>query len=209
MITRRARTFFLLGFCVLAAGCQTASSGRSLLARKPSAEKQIASQETTRPSEVVLAPGMEIEWQANPKTAKPGQVHGGKTVVGPDGTVEVGPYGIVQVGGLSLNQASVAMEKHLAGYVKSTGVRLTASAPTTNTELAWRPARSTTGPELVLVSEAAPSVAQPVSANQTVTVIDEKTVQPEPGRRSYGAAVRAIDAAVAKAFAPLRRTSQR
>jgi hypothetical protein len=91
-----------------------------------------------------LDPGSEIHWQAQTAHVEPGQVTQGTGMIGPDGTVVLGPYGTCNVGGMTLDRANRVVEQHLASYLDTPTVRLSAvvttdqAAPTLRADLAWR-----------------------------------------------------------------------
>ena len=89
-----------------------------------------------------LKPGAQIEWTCQNAQQTPGQVTSGKAHVGPDGSIVLGPYGTCQVGGLSLAQATMAIERHLSPYISRPNVRLSTMMPPSSTpnEVLWRSA---------------------------------------------------------------------
>jgi len=139
-IPRVGMRAFLTSLCCLSAGCQTTSTMISAIF--PRHGTAVDSEVATVQPEVLLSPGMEVQWQVQAPQNQPGQVNGGKGMVGPDGTMDVGPYGSCQVAGLTLNQATGALEKHLAEFINSPNVRLNLPVQIDPTEIAWRPARA-------------------------------------------------------------------
>jgi hypothetical protein len=130
---------FLAGLCVLNAGCQSPQRvGRSQPSEATPAFFARAPQ-----SQVLLDAGMEVSWQAQTAQDQPGQVKAGTGMVGPDGTMVIGPYGTCKVAGLNIDQAAQAVEKQLALYLPAPNVQLTATVPSQQANLAFRPARAT------------------------------------------------------------------
>jgi len=79
----------------------------------------------------VLQPGMEVQWTLNTSDGQPGSVLEGKAQIGPDGTIMVGPYGVCKVGGLTMNQAAMAVDRQVRGFVRNPNVQISAMAPAT------------------------------------------------------------------------------
>lgn len=149
MLPRRKvclRGSLLAGLLALSAGCQGPSTFGTALARfdmgsseRSSGIQTVAATGPQRLQQRLIQPGMEVHWVVNTSKEQPGQVRSGKTLVGPDGTMVVGPYGTCKVAGLTIDGAGAALEKHLAAYMKSPSVRLSAAASEHEVELSWRP----------------------------------------------------------------------
>ena len=145
MLIPRAGVFALfVSFSIFCAGCHSTSTVGAVFPRNGTA---VASEKTPPKTDVVLSPGMEVQWQVLSVQNEPGQVSSGKGMIGPDGTVVVGPYGSCPVAGLTLNQAAGVLENHLIEFIKSPKVRVTLPTPIAQLaveplELAWRPARN-------------------------------------------------------------------
>ncbi len=146
---------FTLALCGLVGGCQSTPSLSAILAHHgatggdaPAASNGFA-----------LAPGMTVEWHLKTAQETPNLVKDGLSVVGPDGAIELGPYGSCRVGGLPLPQASAALERHLAQYLRSPTVRISPLTPAPSRgDVAWRK----TGPAApAAVAQAAPQPAPP------------------------------------------------
>jgi hypothetical protein len=146
-----------------------------------------ASQIPTAGPQIFLDPGMEIQWQAQTTQNEPGQVTSGTGMVGPDGTVVIGPYGTCKVAGLSLAQATAALEEHLAAYMKTPTVRLSATVPASQVDVAWRSA----GSRETVVETAGANSIQPVSwAHTSGTAEPARTVvSQEPDQQVGGGAL--------------------
>ena len=156
MITRRAGVTLLAGLCVVAAGCQSTPTIASLFSRNKSvmASAKAPDQSSSGEGSFVLEQGMMVYWQAQPSANEPGQVKSGTGVVGPDGTMVVGPYGTCKVSGFTLDQATTALERQLAAYMKTPHVRLSMTAAAEPTEIDWRSARAgTTETQIVTPAE--------------------------------------------------------
>jgi hypothetical protein len=167
-IPRAGMRAFLTSLCCLSAGCQTTSTMISALF--PRHRTEVASEMPTVQPEVLLSPGMEVQWQVQTAQNQPGQVNAGHGMVGPDGTIDVGPYGSCQIAGLTLNQATGALEKHLAEFIQSPNVRLSLPVQIESTEIAWRPARADG------ISPVVPSA--PVVAAESVKTYSDAGIQP-------------------------------
>lgn len=170
----------LMGLCAVA-GCQSTSRGSPLwsklsksnpsktsddkdaVAKKAPAKKgdqPIAQASAQQPqAQFTLVPGAEIHWEAKPARDEPGQVTSGTAPIGPDGTIVVGPYGTCLLAGLNMSQATMALEKHLAPYLKSPSVQLSAVMP----------------------SNAAPGAIVPVNATTTTLPAPAPTPTPDAG----------------------------
>lgn len=157
------RAGILAGLCAVAAGCQTTSTVGSASSRQETAVVMAKAPA----GQVLLDPGMEVQWEVHTAQIKPGQVKGGQGVIGPDGSMAVGPYGACKVAGLTVNQATLALEKHLAAYVKAPHVRLTTTAPNEQVELAWRPTRE--------------QRATPTETGETIVVLASEATLQGPG----------------------------
>jgi hypothetical protein len=153
MFSPRASLVCLVCLCASAAGCQTPSKLAALFSRKETTVAMTRPQNQPTPgqptpgqAQVLLDAGMEVQWRVQTAEDQPGQVTSGQALVGPDGTVVVGPYGTCKVAGLSLDQATIALEQHLATYMKTPSVQLSATVSTNlavsanQADLAWRPA---------------------------------------------------------------------
>jgi polysaccharide export outer membrane protein len=156
---RELAGYFLL--CALfAGGCQSTGTLGSMLSRDGSAAHPAptASAPKAQPTanNVVLAPGMEIEWHIKAAQEGPGLVRMDKSTIGPDGVLVLGPYGSCKVGGLTLAQARVMLEKHLAQYIRGPAVTIGTQVPA---DVAWRPAAKTPAPAAVAKAAAAPAKA--------------------------------------------------
>jgi hypothetical protein len=172
----RACLICLAGLCSLAAGCQSTPlvggmftrSGTAVAMNKPLGQLSPNSVPVVQ-TQLFLDPGMEILWQVATVQSQPGQVSRGTGMIGPDGTVVIGPYGTCKVAGLTLQQAGVALERHLAAYLKNPTVQLSAVLPASQTDLAWRSARTELGQTIVTTSR--PSNIQPVTWGQPANVV--------------------------------------
>src|SRR4051794_2246320 len=83
---RRVATAALFGCCLLLGGCQSSGSFTALFTggSQPGKDRPAA-------TSVVIAQGMELEWQIKTTQDSPGLVKSGKGVVGPDGMLVLGP----------------------------------------------------------------------------------------------------------------------
>jgi hypothetical protein len=125
-----------------------------------------------RSSQVLLAPGMEVQWATATASEQPGHVRAGQSMVGPDGAIELGPYGSCPVAGLSLDQATRAVEKQLASYMKSPQVRLTTTMPSRPAQPDFRSSRPA----------AETAHAEPASNNAIVVLSGENPAPPVPAQ---------------------------
>jgi hypothetical protein len=178
------RAALLAGFCAALAGCQSTSPTIPFFARHGSAVG-LARQPTPQ-TQTVLDPGMEVRWQVRTAKDEPGQVNVGLGIIGPDGTMVIGPYGACRVAGLNVNQATTAVEKHLADYLKAPKVQLTLAGPQPGLEtisvqrpareanlapVTWRGAGSRAAPSLTtpaMIPDAALSVTAAPRTSMTV-----------------------------------------
>jgi protein involved in polysaccharide export with SLBB domain len=171
---------FTFAICGLVGGCQSTPSFGSILARHGTSP---ANPKAADP-QLVLSPGMEVEWHVKTARPTPNLVDSGLSIVGPDGAIELGPYGACRIGGMPLAQASTALEKHLGKYVHSPKVQITnlASAPAAG-ELAWR---KSAAPAPVVLAQGAPGRPTPgktggpvfaASFQQTTGTGDKKDVE--------------------------------
>jgi hypothetical protein len=191
MFTPRACVVCVAG--LLAAGCESTPMVRSTPMFGGLFTRHEAALAVTRPSvqspvvqsQFFLNPGAEIQWQAQVAQVQAGQVTSGKGMVGPDGTVVLGPYGTCKVGGLSLAKATTAVEEHLAEYMKTPTVRLSAilpgnqAVPTSRADLAWRSARMGSGETVIETANV--SGVRPVAWGQTARMVEPAgTVVSEP-----------------------------
>jgi protein involved in polysaccharide export with SLBB domain len=169
---------FALALGAFVGGCQSPSSLGSLLAQRGN---HAAAKSAV--SDVVLAPGMEIEWHVKTAQATPGAIRAGRSVVGPDGRLEMGPYGQCPVGGLTPPQAAAALEKHLAKFLRSPSVAITTQAPVAPAaaaDLAWRPAATSVAPNAVAAADASKSQGSihPVGFQAVVPSGDKAVIPP-------------------------------
>jgi hypothetical protein len=160
----RSRAALLACLAVSVSGCESTPRLAALFARHDTA---VAVERPVVQTQVHLASGMEIQWQAQTSEDQPGQVKNGKGFVGPDGTMVVGPYGTCNVAGMTLDQATKALEQHLALYMKSPSVQLSTTVPANQPNMAWRSAPMTVG--VVRAESTAPHVA--AAENTDVTAI--------------------------------------
>jgi hypothetical protein len=130
----RGAFFFCL--CLLAAGCQSTKSISAMFHR----HEAPAEMDKSGQQQLVLRPGTEVQWQVQATDKQPGLVKNGSGTLAPDGTVEVGPYGTCKLAGLNLTQATTALEKHLAVYMTTPSVQLSASVVDNPTQPAPAPA---------------------------------------------------------------------
>jgi hypothetical protein len=144
-----------------------------------------SAQNYTVGSQFFVSPGVELQWQAQTAQDRPGQVTSGKGMVGPDGTVVLGPYGTCRVGGLSLDKATAAVERHLADYMKTPSVRLSATVPNNQSmpmnraDVAWRSARI--GSSDTAIQTTTTSGVQPVAWGPTGRMVEPAhTIVSEP-----------------------------
>jgi polysaccharide export outer membrane protein len=130
---------FTFAICLLVAGCQSTSSLGALIGRHNTSPGS-----TPQAAPALLASGTEVEWHIKTAKEAPNGVNAGRSYIGPDGTIELGPYGSCKIGGMTLAQASTALEKHLAKYLRAPTVTIAMRQPEqpAGTELAWRPAGS-------------------------------------------------------------------
>jgi hypothetical protein len=186
MFAFRAASMLLLCLCCLNAGCQAPYKVTSLFGseglfsqgffsrqRPAEAVAQVQQQTISTPTPIVLATGMELQWRVRTAQEQPGQVRSGSGMIGPDGTVEVGPYGTCKVSGMTLDQAALAIEQHLAAYIQTPSVQLSATSPASQTALAWRSAR--TGGQ--------GTVARSGATTPGTTVLNETVIEPAGLRR--------------------------
>ncbi|MBY0528234.1 MAG: hypothetical protein K2R98_32895 [Gemmataceae bacterium] len=122
----------------------------------------IFSRSTPPPQANTLAPRMILMWAVDSLDGpRPVPKWSGEGFIGPDGAFEMGPYGSVKVAGLTLDQARVAIERHLSRHIKRPRVvlrvfnarELPASEPATGPALPPASQTSPTGPPLVSSSE--------------------------------------------------------
>lgn len=128
----------MVGCLVLAGGCTSTSHVGQAMGR---GDVLSTSNTIVRPPEPKLPPmmansptaristGMELDWAVKTDDTSPGVVKSGRSIVGPDGTAVLGPYGSVHVAGLSLEDASLAMEKQMANYVKGPKIAISTPIP--------------------------------------------------------------------------------
>jgi protein involved in polysaccharide export with SLBB domain len=151
-VRRRNRILAGLGLALgtwSATGSVTPSPLVSLAAAtEPPALVRMAGPEPTQPTgQPVLTPKSVVEWSA--EATKGPAVPGirGKGVLTIEGQIDLGPYGTMSIRGMTVQQASDAIAKHLAHYLKSPRVRLTAMIPSaepSQTPTAVQPASHTT-----------------------------------------------------------------
>jgi len=151
MAARRITLAVFAALSVISSGCQSTTSGgggirefvAGIFARKPTdmAMTTPAAQPMPAQAKVYLNPGTEVQWQVRTAQDQPGQVSSGRGMIGPDGTVVVGPYGACKLAGLTLDQATLAMENHLAAYMQTPSVQLSATIAGSTNDLSWRSAR--------------------------------------------------------------------
>jgi polysaccharide export outer membrane protein len=73
---------------------------------------------------VRVEPYTVIQWRVDAGKTPQTPATNGESTVRPDGTLDLGPYGSVPVAGLTLQQTSEAIAKHLSKYVKDPHVHL-------------------------------------------------------------------------------------
>lgn len=145
---------------LLATGCQT-FGGNATFARRDAVPGPVVAASSARPvllapngtparyeapaAKMVLTPGTEVAWTVRNKQDQPGVITSGKSMIGPDGTIVVGPYGVCQVGGMTLTQATTAVESQLGAYLKSPVVTLStvSDTPLAANDIVWRTAGTT------------------------------------------------------------------
>jgi hypothetical protein len=110
----------------LASGCATSTAPRESVLPYTSQRSPALTQSADR---TVLRPGMEAEWSVQSTKSPPSRSMAGRSVVGPDGTMELGPYGSVRVAGLTVQQAQTAVAKQVSHYVTSPQVALVVNDP--------------------------------------------------------------------------------
>ncbi|MFL5245099.1 MAG: polysaccharide biosynthesis/export family protein [Gemmataceae bacterium] len=115
-----AGTVLLLGLSIL--GCQ--STSRSRVANSSPAYTAYGSGGVPGPSATRLSPNSMVAWSisSGPNGSKP--VMNSKELIAANGTLELGPYGTVPVSGMTIDQARVAVERHLANYLTEPRVDL-------------------------------------------------------------------------------------
>jgi polysaccharide biosynthesis/export protein len=77
----------------------------------------------------ILGPHAVLQWNVESTKDKQAPPVEGKSVVGEDGRVDLGPYGSLAVAGLTPQQASDAIMRHMAQYLRAPHVHLTVTAP--------------------------------------------------------------------------------
>jgi polysaccharide export outer membrane protein len=109
-----------------AVGCHM-SPLTATLAPEPPATVRMAGPEV-RPDLAAqpLAPQVVLRWTITATKGHPLPPVTGESVIGADGRVDLGPYGVVPVGGLTTQQASDAIARHMARYVPGARVHLAA-----------------------------------------------------------------------------------
>lgn len=75
---------------------------------------------------MVLTPNTQLSWSIESRAAQ-GPPMNGSDVIHPDGHISLGPYGKLRVGGMTPDQASQAIARHVSRWVRSPHVRLKAS----------------------------------------------------------------------------------
>jgi protein involved in polysaccharide export with SLBB domain len=126
----RAGLALLITAWIASTGCHDLSIPLAL-APEPSPVVRMASPEAEEDtSGLVLGPRSIVEWSAEATKGPAVPAVHGKVAVASDGRIDLGPYGKVSVNGLTAQQASDALAKHLARYIKNPRVRVTARIPT-------------------------------------------------------------------------------
>lgn len=149
------RYSYVVLVCALAAGCVTNSNPWAHVPSHAPDPVQDAAAAPRMPEAPVLARGQEIGWEIeNAPLQRPGLVRSGRSVVGPDGTVEVGPYGCCPVVGLTESQAAEVLQGQLRPFFRFPRVRVrridtvrsvpVAEASKQEDTFVWRKAREET-----------------------------------------------------------------
>jgi polysaccharide export outer membrane protein len=117
----------LAGACLSGTGCHT-SPLTAVCAPDPPPTVRMAGPDP-RPDRAALPVGPHTVLKWTITSSKGGQALppvNGESVVRADGQVDLGPYGLVPVGGLTTQQASNAIAKHVARYIPGVRVHLAA-----------------------------------------------------------------------------------
>jgi polysaccharide export outer membrane protein len=77
----------------------------------------------------LVGPHAVLQWTVESTKDKQAPPVQGQSVVGDDGRVDLGPYGSLSVAGLTPQQASDAIMRHMAQYLRAPHVHLTVTAP--------------------------------------------------------------------------------
>jgi polysaccharide export outer membrane protein len=94
------------------------------------APQNVAAQATLPAANGPLRPRMELDWTIEAEAGQHKQPLAGRSIVGPDGSMDLGPYGTVKVAGLTVSQANTAVEKQLRRYLSNPRARLRLVTPT-------------------------------------------------------------------------------
>jgi polysaccharide export outer membrane protein len=168
----------LVWLCALASGCQTSPLTAALQKEQPvvrganPAPDRLPAPEMTLPPStsehrpdlaktLKLTPGTVLIWSAEPMHGTPAPPFHGQSRVEADGKVNLGPYGRLSVAGLTTSEASREIANHLAHYMKSPHVHLTAAFPAGTANRAQGAGIREQGPA---IGRSAPADAAPAPA---------------------------------------------
>lgn len=178
----------MVGCMVLSVGCTSTSHVGQMLARQEphaaanqlTAHSPPASRVMPNSPHAHVATGMELEWTVQTDDSTPGVVRSGRSVVGPDGSIVLGPYGTVPIVGMSLEDASLAMEKQMASYVRGPKISLSTPIPANTVIAETPPQRPVKQVQATDKDLKAPTLWRPSTATVPIATSQPKLEIPDP-----------------------------